>query len=267
MKAALATNLRIVDSEVADNGGPGIWCDIDCVDFTATGNRVHGNTGPGIMFEISDGASIEDNVVWENGWGHPTWGWGAGILVSSSSGASVRHNFLAWNADGISVVSQIRNRPGGDAVRNTSVRDNTVISDEAGGYLLAWLQDWPGSMYDKELANIGFGNRFWHAAAEPSACRFEWSGCIDSLADFAKTPGGSEGTYLSGENARAALGSAGVEALPIPHSANEPPRRRTVVLVGVIIGLATLGLIVAAVLVLRRRRHSRGRRGSSVDGG
>ncbi len=255
LKAALATDLRVANNDVADNRGPGIWCDIDCRDFTASGNRVHGNTGPGVMFEISDGAIVEDNVVWENGWGHPTWGWGAGILISSSTGAIVRNNVLAWNADGISVVSQVRNRAGGDAVRDTSVHDNTVISDLAGGYLLAWLQDWPGEMYAPGSDNTGSGNRFWHDAAEPTPCRFEWSGCRDLLADFARTPGGSGGIYLSADEAEAVLAGAGVQALPVPHAEGEPPRLRTVVLVAGSIGMTALALILAAVVLIRRRRR------------
>jgi hypothetical protein len=216
------------------------------------------------MFEISDRASIEGNVIWENGWSHPTWGWGAGILISSSSGAIVRDNLLAWNSDGISVVSQVRDRPGGDVVRDTTVVDNTVISDAAGGYLLAWLQDWPGTMYAAESGNVGSGNRFWHGSAEPTGCRFEWSACIDRLAAFAETPGGSRSAYLSDADATIALSGAGVPAKPIPHSADEPPRLRTVLLVAGAAGLVTLALIGAVFALVRRRgRH----RGSSTGGG
>jgi nitrous oxidase accessory protein NosD len=257
LKAALATNLRVIDNEVVDNDGPGIWCDIGCRDFTASGNRVDSNAGAGIMFEISDRATVEGNVVWENGWGHPTWGWGAGILISSSSGATVRDNLLAWNADGISVISQSRNRPGGDRVVDTTVVDNTVISGAAGGYLLAWLQDWPGTMYAADSRNVGSGNRFWPESTEPTSCRFEWSGCIDRLAAFAETAGGSRSTYLSDEAAKVALAGAGVPAHPIPHSADEPPRLRTVLLVAGVAGLATLALIGAVVVLFRRRDRRR----------
>ncbi len=259
LKAALATNLRLIDNDVGDNDGPGLWCDIDCRDFTASGNRVHGNTGPGIMFEISDGASIDDNVVWENGWGHPTWGWGAGILVSSSTGASVRDNVLAWNADGISIISQPRNRPAGDAVSDTSVIDNLVIADPAGGYLLAWLQDWPGPMFASGSANAGSGNRFWPATAEQAGCRFEWSGCVDRLTAFAATPGGRESTYVSDAEATAALEASGIPTTPLAHSAEEPPRLRTVVLIA---GLALAALAVAGAGIFAWRR--RGRPGGSI---
>lgn len=258
LKAALASGLRVIDNDVDANDGPGIWCDIDCHDFTASGNRVSGNTRAGIMFEISDGASVEDNIVWENGWGYPTWGWGAGVLISSASNATVKGNLLAWNADGISVVSQIRDRPGGDAVRGVSVVDNTIISDAMGGFMLAWLQDWPGSMYAADSRNAGSGNRFWNESPEPTDCRFEWSDCLDRLAAFATTPGGSGSEYLSDEAAHVALAETDVPAHPIPHPSGEAPRLRTVLLVVGAVGLAALALIVVLVVLYRRRSTSTG---------
>ena len=263
LKAAVSNGLRVTGNEVADNDGVGIWCDIDCRDFAVTENRVHGNTRAGIMFEISDGARIEGNVVWENGWGFPTWGWGAGILVSSSSDATVRGNLLAWNADGISVISQARDRAGGDAVRNVSVVDNTVLADAASGFLLAWLQDWSGPMYATDSGNTGDGNRFWHATPEPSHCRFEWSDCIDSIGAFSTTPGGRQSTYLSDDEAHAALADAGVPATPVPHPFGEPPRLRDVAFaVGVAGVVAVLVVAVVVLIVLARRRR---RRRSSTD--
>jgi nitrous oxidase accessory protein NosD len=257
LKAALASGLRVVDNQFSGNDGPGIWCDIDCGGFVAQGNRVDDNSGPGIMFEISDGATVEDNVVWENGWGHPTWGWGAGILISSSSDATIRRNILAWNADGISVISQVRNRAGGDGVRNVSVTDNTILSDANAGFMLAWLQDWPGSMYAAESANRGSGNRFWHETPDPSDCRFAWSDCVDTLPAFETTPGGAQSSYLSDADATDILRSNDVPAHPIAHPAGEPPRLRTTLLVAGIVALIGFGLLFLLVAVVRRRRRRR----------
>jgi parallel beta helix pectate lyase-like protein len=265
LKAALATGLRVVGNDVTGNDGPGIWCDIDCRDFVAEGNRVEGNTGPGIMFEISDGATVEDNVVWENGWGHPTWGWGAGILISSSTAATVRDNLLAWNADGISVISQARNRPGGDAVRDVLVADNTVLSDASAGFMLAWLQDWPGPMFDAASGNEGTGNTFWSETPDPSDCRFAWSDCIDALEAFDATPGGADSSYLTNAAAREILTSNDVPNQPIAHPAGEPPRLRTVVFAAGIAVLVGVVLIVGAIALIRVRRRRRASRGA-VDG-
>ena len=95
-------------NDVSGNGGPGLWCDIDCQDLEVRDNRVWANDRVGIQVEISRDALVKGNTVWENGWAKTGWGWGAGILVSSSSGVTVDSNVLAWNADGIVVVSQDR---------------------------------------------------------------------------------------------------------------------------------------------------------------
>ena len=191
LKAALAEGLVLQDNVVESNDGPGLWCDIDCRDITIQGNRVTGNSRAGIHFEISDGADITDNVVVDNGWGFATWGWGAGILVSSSTGARVTGNTVAWNADGISVVSQVRGRASGDTVRDVTVEGNTVIDDGTGGVLLGWLQDWSGAMYDAGAANHGRDNAF--SSAGMVDCSFEWDGCHGSVEAFAETPGGAGG--------------------------------------------------------------------------
>ena len=123
-----ALNLRLEGNEVFDNTGIGLWCDIDCVDVVFRRNRVHHNSGPGIVFEISLQCRIEENRAWENGHGTAEWVWGAGILVQNSSRCSVRDNIVAWNAtSGIAVVQQDRG-PRWSNVNHNMVRRNLVAS-------------------------------------------------------------------------------------------------------------------------------------------
>jgi len=213
LKAAVSTRLVMSGNDVYGNDGPGLWCDIDCHDVTFAGNRVHDNTRTGIFFEISDGALIRDNVVWENGWGSKAWGWGAGILVSSSANVEVSGNVVAWNADGISVLTQNRSDAPGPIVGNY-VHDNTIVlaptaGDTSDKFLLGFLQDWSGVLFDPASNNRGASNRYWHAADEPSG-RFGWDGTLSRLADFNATPGDEGGTYLSLGERDAALSAAGV---------------------------------------------------------
>jgi len=256
VKAALAVDLVFEDNVVTGNDGVGLWCDIDCRDTRFVGNRVGSNANAGIQFEISQGAVIEDNVVWDNGWAYSTWGWGGGILVSSSSNAEVRGNTLAWNADGIVVVSQDRGREEPDLTHDVVVEGNTVIGQEGNGFLLAWLEDWEGGVFDDTNSNRGQGNAF--SPDSGMACPFEWDGCRSSIDAFAATPGGADSRYLAQEEAPLVLASADVAESPIPHEINEPPqiRRYIPAAIAAAAGILLIGVIVA-VVVIRRKRASR----------
>src|SRR6185437_2311552 len=73
LKVTAAHNLVMDDNEVNSNNAAGLWCDIKCAGVTYSNNRIHDNATQGISFEISDGASIHDNEVWQNGSGKAVW--------------------------------------------------------------------------------------------------------------------------------------------------------------------------------------------------
>ena len=139
---------------VAYNRGPGIWFDEGASNATIIRNKVHHNDREGIFFEISSGARIANNSVWNNGFGFATWGWGAGISASSSDGATITGNTVAWNARGISVISQGRQL---SPHRNNSVRDNVVISSD-GNRVVGWYDDHGGSLFNADNDNGGSGD-------------------------------------------------------------------------------------------------------------
>ena len=89
LKFGKSDDVTIEDVEVDHNVGPGVWCDVECHRFTVRDSRIHHNDRMGVLFEISTDATIEDNQIWENGWGDPAWGWGGGVVISSSGGATV----------------------------------------------------------------------------------------------------------------------------------------------------------------------------------
>ncbi len=217
-KVTNTSNLVFRGNDVYSNRGPGLWCDIACTGVTFTGNRIHDNDQSGIFFEISDGALIENNAVWRNGWQRMGWGWGAGILVSSSRNAEVRNNTVAWNADGISVISQNRGDAPGPIIGNY-VHDNVVVlapspSDSSDKMALAWLQDWGGVLYNSGSNNRGAANRYWVSVAEPQGGRYNWNGGISTLSSFNGTPGEEGGAYLTTAQKDAALSAAGIPTAP-----------------------------------------------------
>ena len=210
LKMTLQDGLLLAGNEVDNNAGPGLWCDIDCADITISSNRVHHNHQMGIFFEISDGARIDGNSVWENGWGFTAWGWGAGILIAGSSNTDVYNNTVAWNADGISVISQNRGEARWNQVRGNYIHDNTIIGEQD-TTLLGYFQDWAGSiLYDPASNNRGSTNHYWSAVPDGVGSRWEWAGPLGRIADWNETRGEDNGRYLSSAEQQSALTTAGI---------------------------------------------------------
>ena len=138
IKLGLCRGVTISGNEVDHNVGPGIWADVSCANWTISANRVHDNTYAGLMIEISQGATISGNAVWENGWGDGRgWGWAADILISSSGGVTVTGNTVAWSPVGISFVSQDRGvSTAGDA------GTGNLIAVSAGRTTIGSYVDW-----------------------------------------------------------------------------------------------------------------------------
>ncbi len=216
LKMTVMTRLTITGNEVFANDSPGLWCDINCNSVEFNANRVHHNSRFGIGYEISRSATISGNSVWENGWGNTGWGWGAGILSQNSGDVDVHDNIVAWNADGISIISQ--NRGDSPPVTENNVHDNKMFSTTTGDYneyALAWLEDWDGRLFDPSSNNHGANNAYWFEAAMSSP--FAWADqrfSSDKLADFNTTPGEKNGRYLSVQEKGQVLTAAGVPVSP-----------------------------------------------------
>jgi Right handed beta helix region len=219
VKATVQTNLVMDGNEVYGNHGPGLWCDIYCRNTRYTNNRIHDNTHAGVMEEVSYDGVITGNVTWRNGFGKNVWGWGTGILVSSSTGTLVSGNTSAWNARScISVISQNRQDwPNVKPYRDISVHDNVCAT---GDNLLgvAWLEDWPSpgtnSMFAAAANNAGAANRYWYPTAEDGRWRFAWNGYVSYLSAFNATAADEGATYLTTTQKNSLLTGAGIPTSP-----------------------------------------------------
>jgi hypothetical protein len=135
-KFAGTTRLTLRNNFAHHSNGPGLWLDIDNIDFVIEDNRVEDNfstisaAAPGIFVEISYGGVIRGNTVRRNGAGFSTWLWGAGILVAASggSGLEIVGNTVEDNEHGIALVQQPRGSGahGPYLVQNVHVHDNTI---------------------------------------------------------------------------------------------------------------------------------------------
>ena len=185
---------------VHDNNGHGIWIDIDVRNTTLSNNRIYNNLNSGIFFEVSDGADIFGNVLYNNGNDASGWAWGSNILLANSRNVNVHDNVVAWGADGIGVISQNRaDWPGYNNVTGVKVHNNTILRNRDGQNIfgLAWVQDWAGVLYNSASGNEGYDNVYWYPTPEGSGDRFAWNGSYTTLAAFNATPGEERGRYLS----------------------------------------------------------------------
>ena len=125
-------SLVVRNNYVHDNGGPGIWTDIDNVHVLIENNRVEANAREGIVHEIGYSAVIRNNSVTGNGTGDPYrgqgWLWNAGIGIHASRDVEVYGNTVSGNANGIVAVQQVRGtgRLGSHVVENLWVHDNRI---------------------------------------------------------------------------------------------------------------------------------------------
>lgn len=219
LKISDSARLAIDVNEAWGNNGPGLWCDLGCDGVTISHNRVHHNTHYGINYEISRNADIFGNEVWENGWEKPEWGWGAGILVQNSADTEVFGNIVAWNADGISIISQ--NRSDSPPVTGNYVHDNTICivnTGEPNVLSLAWLEDWNGRLTAPESHNIGLNNRFYHWnphwAPWPLIWGREAAFPYEDTSGFSRTPGGQNSWNISADEKNAILSAVGIPLEP-----------------------------------------------------
>ena len=209
-----ANNIVIEHNHAYSNNGAGIWVDVDGNNITIRHNNVHHNTRSGITYELSFGGNIHDNRVWENGYGYHEWGWGAGILIQNSSDVSVSNNTVAWNADGISVISQNRGTVRWNNVTGVSVFNNTVAVVHDGGwntFAMGWLEDWNGVLVNNNSNNRGWGNSYWINTADGADLRFRWgSDSYWRLNEFAASPGENNARYLTSTQKNQHLSGLGI---------------------------------------------------------
>jgi parallel beta-helix repeat protein len=172
-KFVLSRNLRVVDSDVHGNDGPGIWFDESADASTITGNRVVDNLGAGIFYEISRGATISGNTVTGNGSGEAPkgWLWGAGIQIAASWDVSVTDNTVAGNNNAVVVIQQDRGSgPLGERrADNIEVTGNRI---EPGTGHVGAASDVRGS--DLFERSIEFRDNTYRV--DPAALAFWWVG-------------------------------------------------------------------------------------------
>lgn len=174
-----ARNLVVDGNYYHDEVGKAIWCDINCEDVTISNNYV-ADSQAGIMFEISCGADIHDNIVVDsgtdsNGFGYPA------IFIANSEGAEVYNNETYGGMRGIWALNTDRlTEPrdctaGGEHVtKDLYVHDNSIDltgPDEPwGGKVGLWNDQGRSDLYTS-LNNRIEANTYHHPTPGPV---FDW---------------------------------------------------------------------------------------------
>ena len=198
---ARATDMRVTGNRVHGNRGPGLWCDISCYHWTVDHNFVVDNVDPdrdsgvGIFYEISYRCSIHDNFVARNGpgAGGKSFYHGGQIVIAASSDCEV-HDNVVIGANGVGALQQDRHsgNRGPLQVRNLSVRDNVMVQTASAGEgaVTGLVQDIDDDGYFTEKNNRWVGNTYH--LPNRSGAYFDWSNELVSQAAwerFGQDPG------------------------------------------------------------------------------
>lgn len=188
LKITESRSVTLRGNRVDRNGGPGLWCDIDCRDVLIEGNHVEENLGPGIFYEISYAAVIRRNTLRRNGDARATWFWDADIQIAASEDVEVSDNDITVRPDGRAVVliDQARERAQGGLYRTARnrVHDNRVVFQGAGsaGGVSDAEPDSPNFTVIQTGRNSFDRNLYAYPAATPP--RFIWGQDIIDFTHF-----------------------------------------------------------------------------------
>jgi len=90
-----------------NNGGPGLWLDIDVADVVIRNCLFDGNENHGLFIEISRDIYVMNNAFFRNGLRAEGHKWSiAGLTIAESRHCVVTHNLLVENLDGIALREQ-----------------------------------------------------------------------------------------------------------------------------------------------------------------
>lgn len=236
MKIARARHVVFEGNKVHDQN-KGLWTDVASRNIDVLGNDFHHNGETAVHLEITDDVEVAGNRFWENGWDDPADIYGeAALKMISVRNASVHDNVFAWNEDGVLAMNSLRKHGVGnsearfDGMHDVQQRDNTFLSAPPGDgrhhYATAWVKTTeldavprtPGVTYiDDADANVGgSGNAYWQ---HPDSAGTVWNKWLhdyngQSLERFEATPGESDPSTLTTEEAAVALRSAGIPEAP-----------------------------------------------------
>lgn len=203
-KVTRTRGVTVTDSAFTGNNGRGPWFDESVLDIAFTGNDVIGNTGHGVMVELSERAVVADNVIARNG--------EFGLFVLNSGNVKIWNNTFVGNGNrNISIGMDSRrasdpNTPGHDPrtryapqaswiVRNVVMSNNVMA--ESGGNCLVCVQDFSLQYTGSQMVSSINGNLYHRTSPGTPRWFSAWSkgsvsrdpAVTDTLAAFTAATG------------------------------------------------------------------------------
>jgi len=148
------TDLYVARVYSHDNHGPGLWTDKNNNNSVYEDCRVEDNYAAGIFHEISGPATIRNNQIRRNGFGHPGWLWGAGVQIANAGKATVHGNLIEGNRNGVCFTDQGRGPLSGEVYANTNL--DTGITGVATNQA-----SWPQGVFEYRGNTYQGGSFMW----------------------------------------------------------------------------------------------------------
>ena len=183
LKVTRSRGVTISDSSFVNNTGQGPWFDESTYNLTFTDNDVVGNSGFGMVLEISQKAVIANNLFTGNGM--------TGLAMTNSGDVQVWNNTLDGNAGGIRVTQDTRRAsntslPGHDPrqpkpdptvpwlARNIVISNNVVGVSSAADCVLC-VNDWSNEFTGATMISQSEGNLYHRPSATSPKVFAKWS--------------------------------------------------------------------------------------------
>lgn len=202
MKTTRSRHVSVSSSAFLRNDGNALWFDESVYDGTAVSNDIVGNTGNGLVVELSSLFTLANNVVANNGI--------AGVLISDSNQAAVWNNTVTGNNRDINIVQGDRRAsdlsiPGHDPrqvlpdptvtwITGQVVLRNNVLASSTGNCVLC-VEDYSHQRSAEQMQIDSNGNVFHRTSTAKPTWLVVWSrgagnpAVYTKLADYAAATG------------------------------------------------------------------------------
>jgi parallel beta-helix repeat protein len=158
--------VTIRNAYVHDNDCRGLWADINAHDTLIENSLIEHNKAEGIAYEISHGAVIRNNRIYDNGYVASGWYWDGGVTIEASFDVEVYGNRLSGNYNGITGVQQDRpdSTPPAHLLDHVYVHDNVICATGGGGHATGVVADNGANLAARDITFSG--NTIQSAACE-----------------------------------------------------------------------------------------------------